>query len=130
MCDISPVLDEIFRILNEDHSFYLSLSATQICADKNRKAIIIQRAWTAYRNRRIFNYIKNKMIEFATDDPVQMLRRVSPVEAHLFEKKLGHRLVFRLAGSFPPTIVYKVFVDCKTCQTDASNREEKGNYFC
>lgn len=104
--------EEVFTILNEDHTFYLSLSAKETFETKNQAAKIIQNAWKKYKKRRIFHFIKNKLIEFFYEDPVRMLKRVSVFEAQLFEKKYGHCLVFRLAGcDFPPVIVYKVFVN-------------------
>lgn len=109
---LASLNEEIFTILNDDHNFYLTLNARKTFATKNRAARIIQNAWRRYKKRRTFHFIRNKLIEFANKDPVQMLRRVSVFEAQLFEKKYGHCLVFRLAGcEFPPAIVYKVFIN-------------------
>lgn len=106
--------EEIFTILNDDHNFYLTLNAKKTFATKNQAAKIIQNVWIGYKQRKIFNFIKNKLIEFSNDDPVKMLKRVSVFEAQLFEKKYGHCLVFRLSGcDFPPVIVYKVFINCQ-----------------
>lgn len=115
--------EEVFTILGADHNYYLTLSARKTFATKNEAAGIIQKAWRAYKNRRTFRFIKNKLIQFTNEDPVRMLRRVSAFEAELFEKKYGHCLVFRLAGcEFPPVIVYKVFIGCRR---NIGNGDEK-----
>lgn len=103
--------EEVFTILNENHDFYLTLNARKTFHGKTRAAIVIQRAWRAHRNRRIYRFLRNKLVEFTQEDPVRMLRRVSVFEAEVFEKKYGHRLVFRLAGpEFPPVVMYKIFI--------------------
>lgn len=116
--------EQVFTILEEDHNFYLTLSASKTFASKNKAAGIIQNAWSGYKKRRTFHFIKNKLIEFTNEDPVKMLKRVNVFEAQLFEKKYGHCLVFRLAGPiFPPVIVYKVFINC---QKNIDGGDEKG----
>lgn len=122
--DFLPISnDEVFTILRDNHNYYLTLSARKTHATKNEAAKIIQNAWKSHKNRRIYRFMRNKLIEFTNDDPVRMLRRVSVFEAKLFEKKYGHCLVFRLAGSqFPPVIVYKVFIGC---QRNIGNGDKK-----
>lgn len=138
LMDFLTLNEDIFTILEDDHNFYLTLNARKTSAHKNHAARIIQNAWKRYKKRRIFNFIKNKLIEFTNEDPVRMLRRVSVFEAQLFEKKYGHCLVFRMAGhEFPPIIVYKVFIssqrnigngDMKNVM-NAFNRNEWGVFY-
>lgn len=109
--DLILLHEKIFRILNEDHNYYLQSSGLKTDDDAAR---VIQNAWKSYKNRRIYRFIRNRLVEFMYDDPVRMLRRVSMFEANFFEKKFGHCLVFRLAGlQFPPFIVYKIFTNCQ-----------------
>lgn len=122
--------EKVFSILHEDHSFYLaSISEKEtystITKDTQRIelcASIIQRCWHSYHNINIYTFIRNKLIYFMNQDPVRLLKWKDPVEAELFDRKLGHKLVFRLAGTkFPPVIVYKVFIAAGKNQTLKNN---------
>lgn len=118
-------IDGIFDILKHDHSFYLQ--KTEIVEDE--AARVIQRTWKRYRDKRIFEVIKTKLVEFLNQDPVKLLRWKDPIEAELFDKKLGYCLVFRMDGSrFPPTIVYKVFISAniKCSKCDKGEKRRKG----
>lgn len=55
--------------------------------------------------------MKNKLYYFSQQDPVKLLKWKNPVEAAIFDRQFGYRLIFRLDGvTFPPIIVYKIFI--------------------
>lgn len=113
---LCPKLNEncdVFSILNQDHSVYLSGDVQEyiLLKEKTKSAAIIQKAWRKYSDKKIYASIKNKLYYFSQEDPVRLLKWKNPIEAQIFERKLGYRLVFRLDGAtFPPIMVYKIFV--------------------
>jgi hypothetical protein len=45
-----------------------------------------------------------------------MLRAINPTEAELLDSAAGGTVRFRLGGaSFPPTVLYKIFVGTQVC---------------
>lgn len=115
---LCPAYDEdIFSILNEDHSFFLddlekkAQFETTLRSSTIEAVTIIQRNWRKYRGKRIFHYLHAKLYELSKENALMFLKRINSIEAQLFEKN-KNRIVFRLAGeTFPPIIVYKIFTN-------------------
>jgi hypothetical protein len=76
-----------------------------------RAAVVLQRAWRAFSDRRVFAYYRS-IIQFRDrGDAASMLRAINPREAALLDLAAGAHVRFRLGGaSFPPTVFYKIFV--------------------
>lgn len=104
--------DQLFSILNEDHSIYLDdLYVKKFDTDVlDRAARIIQRYLRRYVDNLIYKKIKNVLENYRYENPSRLLKRKCIKEARLFDKINCHYLEFRLNGEmFPPTIVYKIY---------------------
>lgn len=91
----------------------------------SRAALVIQTAWKAYTNLRIYRYYRDLISFRSTGDPAMMLRAINPVEATLLDATMGAHVRFRLGGvSFPPTIYYKIFTRKPVCDIGAFSPKE------
>eukprot|EP00037_Helgoeca_nana_P038168 m.19231 g.19231 ORF g.19231 m.19231 type:complete len:355 (-) comp9897_c0_seq1:703-1767(-) len=72
-------------------------------------------SWRGYRNRQVFDRMKEALWQAEGAVAGEVLRQLCPVEAELLSDTALHpRVRFRLAGdSFPPRVVFKVFVSRK-----------------
>lgn len=128
LCPKTQESPDVFSILSHDHSIYLSSDIHEYITLKQQRksAVIIQRTWRNYSSKKVYNYVKNKLYYFSQQDPVRLLKWKNPVEASIFDKKLGYHLVFRLDGlTFPPVIVYKIFISVGV-HTTTNNQKSKG----
>ena len=83
-------------------------------------ATIIERAWRAYTNRRIFLYYRDLIVFRNAGDPAMMLRCINPREASLIDDATGLHVRFRLGGRlFPPQIYYKIYTHNPLCDVNA-----------
>ncbi|XP_045476053.1 uncharacterized protein LOC123681801 [Harmonia axyridis] len=124
MSEIIKKYENIFKILHQDHSYFLASprecnSKTNLKKEKyiprifleedRLAALKIKKFLCSARDKRIYNKIKSTLFEFVRKNPIWILKRLDYMCYTLFEKN-NYELVFRLAGeSFPPHIVYKVF---------------------
>ncbi|KAJ3348717.1 putative protein CXorf58 [Allomyces javanicus] len=85
------------------HGFFYADDRVQACRT-------IWRAWVAFRNRRIFQRLKNLLLRSETSLTLHLLKRLSPMEAQLLRDPVSHaRIRFRFGGpTFPPDVMYKV----------------------
>ncbi|KAK9888210.1 hypothetical protein WA026_000478 [Henosepilachna vigintioctopunctata] len=122
-------LDDIFEVLHEDHSYFLTYP-TISRSQGNRKiknrievtsffhynrdekyvaAEKITRFFSSLRQRKIFQKLKYTIYSFMRENPALILKRIDPMYFSLYEKD-KYTVVFRLAGeTFPPHIVCKIF---------------------
>ncbi|GLC61007.1 hypothetical protein PLESTB_001705300 [Pleodorina starrii] len=76
----------------------------------NMAARVIQTAWRAHRNHRIFLYYRDLIRFRERGDPRELLRVINPREAQLVDAAAGIHVRFRLGGTvFPPLVFYKIF---------------------
>lgn len=121
--------DYVFNILNDDHNYFLENPQTQYkklqkdsefiayIETEYRKillqsAIVIQRHFRNYLDRKVYKYVKSKLQNFRKQPPCLLLKRINIYEASLFDRVTPYSFVLKLNGeSFPPTIVYKIFLN-------------------
>ncbi|PNH00894.1 hypothetical protein TSOC_013259, partial [Tetrabaena socialis] len=73
-------------------------------------ARVIQTAWRAFRNRRIYTYYRDLIRFRERGDPRELLKVINPREAQLVDAASGIHVRFRLGGTvFPPLVFYKIF---------------------
>ncbi|KNE68079.1 hypothetical protein, variant [Allomyces macrogynus ATCC 38327] len=70
-----------------DSSFYAD--------DRVQACRTIWRAWVAFRNRRIFQRLKNLLLRSETSLTLHLLKRLSPMEAQLLRDPVSHALSTR-----------------------------------
>lgn len=77
-----------------------------------RAAVCIQRRFRAYCDIRVFKFLKAAVCKAEQCVAIDMLHKISPGEAELLkDPAYNARLRFRFGGhSFPPYIVYKIFL--------------------
>ncbi|KAL3273498.1 hypothetical protein HHI36_014939 [Cryptolaemus montrouzieri] len=120
-------LDNVFKVLYQDHSYFLLYSegkrnkiqkhnfeipnkpSTYYSWSANGAALKIQNFLRSARNKKIFLNLKSKIYKFMTGNPSWLLKRIDRMCFRLFEKD-NYTVIFRFAGEkFPPHIVYKVY---------------------
>ncbi|KAI9219535.1 hypothetical protein BC828DRAFT_406607 [Blastocladiella britannica] len=76
-----------------------------------RSAIRIWRAWSRYRDRCIFQHLKELLLRSETTLTHTLLKKLSPLEAQLLRDPVNQsRVRFRFGGSlFPPQVHYKLY---------------------
>lgn len=77
-----------------------------------RAALCIQKSFRAYCDVRVFKFLKAAVCKAEQCVAIDMLQKISPGEAELLkDPAYNARLRFRFGGhSFPPYIVYKIFL--------------------
>ncbi|CAG9824641.1 unnamed protein product [Phaedon cochleariae] len=100
-------INTICRLHTNKYNYNLLVTKDQ---EEARSIKIIQNFFLGIRNKRIFTYLKNHVLELSKKNPLILLKLVNQAQAELFEKN-NFLLVFRLDGKqFPPNIVYKLFL--------------------
>ena len=96
---------------------------------KERAARKVLRAWRSFRDRRVFSYLRQAVCRAEDSLTHQVLRKVAPIEAYLLrDPTLNARLRFRFGGSsFPPVILYKIFVNANVQYVAGSTAIEPGS---
>jgi len=85
-----------------------------------RGALIVQRRWRRYADKKIYIYFRDLIRFRNAGDPYEMLKSVSPSDAGLCDVATKMFVRFRLGGyTFPPTIYYKVFTNGSVCDVNA-----------
>jgi len=83
-------------------------------------ARIIQKAWRAFCNMRVYRYLRDLIINKLRGIPADLLRSIIPIEADLLDRASGVHIRFRLGGiRFPPKIYYKIYTHRPLCDINA-----------
>lgn len=99
---------------------YMQMPTKAQATPEETAARIIQSLWRRYTNVRIFRYYRDLIRFRLTGDPVMLLRTINPSETALLDRASGVHVRFRLGGSsFPPTMMYKIFVHRPICDVNA-----------
>lgn len=83
-------------------------------------ASVIQRAWRAYCNIRVYRYLRDIILNKLHGLPADLLRSIIPMETDFLDRASGIHVRFRLGGSiFPPKIYYKIYTHRPLCDINA-----------
>jgi len=99
-----------------------------------RAAVVIQKAWRRFSQRRIFQYYRDLIKFREKGHPAELLRCINIRESQLCDAAAGIHVRFRLGGStFPPLIFYKIFTHrpvtdiCSFCPRDYAREIPKAD---